>query len=88
MSRQYLDKSRPRLGYYEVFTGPQGARFQWTEFDPDGFEIVDHGTWLPTVEQAWLEAANDWDENGSSTDSRFSGRLNAAATRARKAAST
>lgn len=84
MSKHYVDKEAPELGSYEVFSGPAGSRWQWSEIDRDGQEHRDSGQWLPTVAAAYQDAADDWETNGNSANRRLAGQLRAAATREEK----
>lgn len=84
MSKHYVDKRFPELGYYEVFTGPAGSRWKWSEIDRHGQEHQDCGQWETTAAAAYRDAARDWEDNGNSATKRLPGQLRAAATRAEK----
>jgi hypothetical protein len=88
VTKHFVDKSNPDRGYYDVYTRDVlgGARWQWTEVTATGETITDLGSWWPTLEQAYLDAADDWGENGDSANKHLSGQLSAAATRLRKKA--
>ncbi len=83
MTRHYVDKTAPDLGYYEVFSGLLGYRWQWREV-AKGVEYLDCGEWREKASQAYRDAADDWESNGNSSNRRLGGQLRAAATRAEK----
>lgn len=80
MSVLRVDKDDASFGYYQIFTGPEGSRWQFFEGD----ESSDVGEWRPTVAAAYRDAAADWESNGNSSNRRLAGHLRAAATRAEK----
>jgi hypothetical protein len=84
MSKHYVDKKSPDRGHYEVFTGPEGSRWHWSELDRDGRLCEDFGPWSPTPAEAYRHAADDWETNGSSANRRLAGQLRAAAAREEK----
>lgn len=85
MASHFVDKANPDLGYYQVFKGVLGARWQWTE-TAKGVRYEETGDWCSTVAAAFRAAADDWESNGNSSNRRLAGQLRAAATRAEKEA--
>lgn len=87
MNGRYLaDKSQPSLGFYSIYSGPQGFRWGWEEIAKDEIH-TDHGKWRDTEAEAFRDAADDWESNGNSSNRRLAGSLRAAATRAERSAS-
>lgn len=88
MTVHYVDKANPDLGSYEIVPDNTGDyfRWQWREV-AKGIEYRDCGHWEPSVADAYLDAADDWENNGNSSNRRLSGQLRAAATRAEKGSS-
>lgn len=83
MTRHYVDKARPDLGYFEVFSGQGGFLWRWREV-ANGVEYTDNGQVFPTKAEAYRDAADDWEQNGNSANRRLGGQLRAAATRAER----
>lgn len=84
MTTIYLNKDEPERGSYEV-TGPPNGPWRWTWRETaKGVPYAESGPWFNSPADAWRDAADDWDNNGSGADRRYSGRLRAAATKASK----
>ena len=83
MTAHYVNKEDPERGFYEVYTGPEGSRWQWSETTKDD-SYEDFGPWRTSVSDAYRDAADDWESNGDNSNKRLSGQLRAAATRAEK----
>jgi len=84
MTTYYADKSRHDLGGYTIYQGAEGFRWGWEEI-AKGEIHQDHGRWHETAAEALRDAADDWENNGNSSNRRLGGTLRAAATRAEKA---
>ena len=69
-------------GFYTVERDSDGWRWYWQEGD-----VMDQSRPMSTQAEAFLDAAEDWDENGNSGDRRFSGMLQGLATRSAARAS-
>ncbi len=88
MSKHFVNKRIPDLGYYEVVRveAADGVRFRWNWTEVEGgTEHFDCGQWFPTKAEAYRDAADDWEANGSAENGRLAGQLRAAATRSERA---
>lgn len=86
MTKYYVDKSDPDKGYYEIHEVP-GKGFRWFYLEVAlGVPYPGQGPFWDTEAEAYTDAADDWEDNGNSSNKRLSGHLRAAATRANKKA--
>lgn len=81
MSVYFIDKNNPDSGRYEITQRPDGEwTWTWTEV-AKGIQYKDDGPSFASRSLALLHAADDWEQNGDSSNRRFAGMLRGLARR-------